>query len=197
MLLARWLVESGVDLVTAQLSGDLCGGVGNWDDHAVKANCFEAIRHRLQFMDKAVASLIEDLYERGLDKRVMVVVTGEFCRTPKISYQKKHRKGNRQRCCRNGADRSRSLAPRHVDPVCQRRNRVGSGGGPDRRARRKRYGTDCRSRRLLGNVVPALGRCVRNHHVSGPLRPPATSDAHCRLSDLRTVCAWEHRLKHA
>ena len=87
LLLARRLVESGVDLVTAQLSGDLCGGVGNWDDHAVNANCFEAIKYRLQFMDKAVAALIEDIYDRGLDQRVMVVVTGEFGRTPRINYQ--------------------------------------------------------------------------------------------------------------
>ena len=88
LLLARRLVESGVDLVTAQLGGDLCGGVGNWDDHAVNANCFEAIKYRLQFMDQAVATLIEDIYDRGLDQRVMVVVTGEFGRTPKISYNK-------------------------------------------------------------------------------------------------------------
>jgi uncharacterized protein (DUF1501 family) len=87
LLLARRLVESGVDLVTAQFSGDLCGGVGNWDDHAVNANCFEAIKYRLQFMDRAVAALIEDIYDRGLDQRVMVIVTGEFGRTPKINYQ--------------------------------------------------------------------------------------------------------------
>ncbi len=33
-----------------------------------------------------MTALIEDLYERGLDRRVMVVVTGEFGRTPKITY---------------------------------------------------------------------------------------------------------------
>lgn len=88
LLLARRLVESGVDLVTAQLGGDLCGGVGNWDDHAVNANCFDAIKYRLQFMDQAVAALIEDIYDRGLDQRVMVVVTGEFGRTPRINYNK-------------------------------------------------------------------------------------------------------------
>jgi hypothetical protein len=88
LLLARRLVESGVDLVTAQFSGALCGGVGNWDDHAVNANCFEAIKYRLQFMDKAVAALIEDIYDRGLDQDVMVVVTGEFGRTPKINSKK-------------------------------------------------------------------------------------------------------------
>ena len=87
LLLARRLVEAGVDLVTTQLSGPLCGGVGNWDDHAVNQNVFEAMKYRATFFDQAVAALIEDIYERGLDQRVMVVVTGEFGRTPKISYQ--------------------------------------------------------------------------------------------------------------
>ena len=87
-LLARRLVEAGVDLVTTQFSGSLCGGVGNWDDHAVNSNVFEALKYRSQFYDQAVAALIEDIYDRGLDRRVMVVVTGEFGRTPKISYQK-------------------------------------------------------------------------------------------------------------
>lgn len=87
LLMARRLVEAGVDIVTTQFSGDLCGGVGNWDDHAVNSNVFEAMQYRCQFFDRAVAALIEDLYERGLDERVMVVVTGEFGRTPKINYQ--------------------------------------------------------------------------------------------------------------
>jgi uncharacterized protein (DUF1501 family) len=39
-------------------------------------------------MDKAVAALIEDIYDRGLDQRVLIVVTGEFGRTPRISYKK-------------------------------------------------------------------------------------------------------------
>ena len=33
-----------------------------------------------------MAALVEDVYARGLDKRVLVVVTGEFGRTPKITY---------------------------------------------------------------------------------------------------------------
>ncbi|HWL07148.1 MAG TPA: DUF1501 domain-containing protein, partial [Planctomicrobium sp.] len=35
LLLARRLVEAGVEVVTSMLSGPLCGRVGNWDDHAV------------------------------------------------------------------------------------------------------------------------------------------------------------------
>lgn len=86
-LLARRLVEAGVELVTTQFSGPLCGRVGNWDDHAVNHNVFEGMKYRCPFYDQAVTALIEDIYDRGLDKRVMVVVTGEFGRTPKINYQ--------------------------------------------------------------------------------------------------------------
>lgn len=86
LLLARRLVESGVDLVTTMLSGPLCGRVGNWDDHAVNHHVFNAMKSRCRYFDQAVAALIDDLHERGLDKRVLLVVTGEFGRTPRISY---------------------------------------------------------------------------------------------------------------
>lgn len=86
LLLARRLVENGVDIVTSTLSGELCGRVRNWDDHAVNQHQFEALRFRMPNYDQAVSALIEDVYARGLDKRVMVVVTGEFGRTPKIKY---------------------------------------------------------------------------------------------------------------
>lgn len=85
-LMARRLVEAGVDLVTTQLGGPLCGRVGNWDDHAVNHHVFEAMRYRASAFDRAVAALIEDLHERGLSERVLLIVSGEFGRTPKISY---------------------------------------------------------------------------------------------------------------
>ena len=85
-LMARRLVESGVDLVTTTFSGPLCGRVGNWDDHAVNHNVFEGMKYRAPVFDQAVSTLISDLHERRLDKRVLLIVTGEFGRTPKISY---------------------------------------------------------------------------------------------------------------
>jgi hypothetical protein len=88
LLLARRLVESGVEIVTSQLSGPLCGRVNNWDDHAVNQHQFEALRFRMPNYDRAVSALIEDIYARGLGKRVLVVVTGEFGRTPKISFDR-------------------------------------------------------------------------------------------------------------
>ena len=86
LLLARRLVEAGVEVLTTSLSGPLCGRVQNWDDHAVNQHVFDAMRFRSGVYDQAVSALIEDIYQRGLDQRVLVVVTGEFGRTPKISY---------------------------------------------------------------------------------------------------------------
>jgi hypothetical protein len=86
LLMARRLVEAGVDVLTTSLNGPLCGRTGNWDDHAVNVHIFDALRFRAQAYDRAVSALIEDIYARGLDKRVLVVVTGEFGRTPKIEH---------------------------------------------------------------------------------------------------------------
>jgi uncharacterized protein (DUF1501 family) len=85
-LMARRLVEAGVDVVTTEFDGPLCGRVQNWDDHAVNQHVFDALKFRLPTLDQAVSALIEDVYARGLDRRVMVIVTGEFGRTPRISY---------------------------------------------------------------------------------------------------------------
>ena len=94
LLLARRLVEAGVEVLTSSLHGPLCGRVQNWDDHAVNHHVFDAMRFRAQAYDQAVSALIEDIYDRGLDKRVLVVVTGEFGRTPKINYQPSTGAGN-------------------------------------------------------------------------------------------------------
>jgi len=85
-LMARRLVEAGVDVVATEFDGPLCGRVANWDDHAVNHHVFDAISYRAPFFDQAVSALIEDVYQRGLDRRVLVIVTGEFGRTPRISH---------------------------------------------------------------------------------------------------------------
>ena len=94
LLMARRLVEAGVDVLTTSLSGPLCGRVNNWDDHAVNHHVFDALRFRAGAYDQAVSALIEDIYERGLNERVLVVVTGEFGRTPKVNYQPSTGAGN-------------------------------------------------------------------------------------------------------
>jgi hypothetical protein len=74
MLLARRLVESGVGFVTMQFGGwDMHGGIGM------------AMKNLGPQVDHAVAAFVEDLAERGLDRDVLLVVTGEFGRTPRIN----------------------------------------------------------------------------------------------------------------
>ena len=94
LLLARRLVEAGVDIVTTSLRGPLCGRVNNWDDHAVNHHVFDALRFRADVYDQAVSALVEDIHERGLEEQLLVVVTGEFGRTPKINYQPSTGAGN-------------------------------------------------------------------------------------------------------
>lgn len=85
-LIARRLVEAGVDLVTVTLCGREAGGAGNnWDDHAVNCDIFEALKKRAGNFDRCVSALIADLFDRGLNKRVLLIVTGEFGHTPRIS----------------------------------------------------------------------------------------------------------------
>ncbi|VTS02929.1 DUF1501 domain-containing protein [Tuwongella immobilis] len=91
-LLARRLVEHGASFVsvvmenptpTQGLPKDTCY---NWDSHAVNCHLFTDSKFRLPYYDQAVTALIEDLYTRGLDRRVLLIVTGEFGRTPRITY---------------------------------------------------------------------------------------------------------------
>ena len=80
-LLARRLVEAGVTFVTVIDPG---GGLSSsgWDFHKKLEWGTKTASPR---MDRAVTTLIQDLHERGLDKKVLVVVWGEFGRTPKIN----------------------------------------------------------------------------------------------------------------
>jgi uncharacterized protein (DUF1501 family) len=73
-LMARRLVESGVSFVTVDMP--------HWDTHSKIKTGLEA---RLPFLDRAVAGLLEDLKQRGMLDDTLVVVMGEFGRTPKLN----------------------------------------------------------------------------------------------------------------
>ncbi len=75
-LLARRLVEAGVTFVSVQ------AGRG-WDTHGDNFN--ELKKNLLPVYDQAFAALVTDINRRGLDDRVLVVVMGEFGRTPRIN----------------------------------------------------------------------------------------------------------------
>lgn len=88
LLLARRLVEAGVSVVTVALGGVERGpGQPNnsaWDAHK---NIFPSLRAILPAYDRAVYTLLTDLYERGLDQRVAVLIWGEFGRTPRVGTE--------------------------------------------------------------------------------------------------------------
>ena len=46
----------------------------------------DAMRHRAPYMDQALSALIEDVYARGLDRKVLIVAAGEFGRTPRLTH---------------------------------------------------------------------------------------------------------------
>ncbi len=90
-LMARRLVEAGVSFVTLIMENpyqsgvpSLKQGVYNWDSHAVNCHIWDDLKVRLPIYDQAVTALIEDVHQRGLDKRTLILVTGEFGRTPRI-----------------------------------------------------------------------------------------------------------------
>lgn len=74
LLTARRLCEAGCGFVTLNYGG--------WDMHG---KIKEAITGRAPQMDQGVAALVEDISQRGMDKNILLVISGEFGRTPKVN----------------------------------------------------------------------------------------------------------------
>jgi uncharacterized protein (DUF1501 family) len=95
-LMARRLVEAGCSFVTVVMENPHINGCFyNWDTHAVNHDNFADMKLRLPVYDKVITALVEDLHDRGLTKKVLLVVTGEFGRSPKISKADGGAKGMR------------------------------------------------------------------------------------------------------
>jgi uncharacterized protein (DUF1501 family) len=75
-LAARRLVERGVPYVTINYQG--------WDTHRQH---FPIMRRKLPEMDKGMSTLLQDLSERGLLESTVVWWSGEFGRTPRVSWE--------------------------------------------------------------------------------------------------------------
>ncbi|MCS6849566.1 MAG: DUF1501 domain-containing protein [Gemmataceae bacterium] len=73
-LTARRLIEAGVGCVTLSYGG--------WDTHSSN---FKTLRKQLPELDRGIANLVTDLHDRGMLDDVVIVVWGEFGRTPKIN----------------------------------------------------------------------------------------------------------------
>ncbi len=76
LLLARRMVEAGRTFVTVVLDG--------WDTHAYSVPALERL---LPDLDRALAALLEDLAQRGRLEQTIVLVLGEFGRTPRLNPQ--------------------------------------------------------------------------------------------------------------
>ena len=77
LLLARRLVQAGVPIVQANM-----GHMNNWDTHT---DNFNQLKDRLlPPLDRALSALLDDLMDLGMLDSTLVVMVGEFGRTPKI-----------------------------------------------------------------------------------------------------------------
>jgi hypothetical protein len=74
LLTARRLCEAGCGFVAVALQG--------WDMHG---NVKGGMNKRGPQVDRAVSAFVEDIYQQGLDKNILLVVSGEFGRTPRIN----------------------------------------------------------------------------------------------------------------
>lgn len=83
LLLARRLVEEGVGFVQVNM-----GNNETWDTHG---NAFPNLKNYLYPpMDRSVSALLDDLHDRGLLDSTLVVMAGEFGRTPKVFRLPQH-----------------------------------------------------------------------------------------------------------
>jgi len=88
LLMARRLVEAGVNLVQVNLGND-----ETWDTHG---EAFPHLKDKLfPPTDQAVSALLDDLSESGLLDDTLIVMAGEFGRTPKISQNSAYKKPGR------------------------------------------------------------------------------------------------------
>ncbi len=74
LLLARRLCEAGCGFVTIHYGG--------WDMHGDIKRGMENISPQ---MDRAVAAFVQDVHQRGLSEKILLVITGEFGRTPRVN----------------------------------------------------------------------------------------------------------------
>lgn len=74
MLMARRLCEAGVGFVTLSFGG--------WDMHGSIA---QSMRNLAPQVDHAVSAFVQDVNQRGLENDILLVITGEFGRTPRVN----------------------------------------------------------------------------------------------------------------
>ena len=74
LLTARRLCEAGCRFVTVNYGG--------WDMHG---RMKRSLDRRAPYLDQAVSAFLEDVHQRGLSEKILLVITGEFGRTPRVN----------------------------------------------------------------------------------------------------------------
>ena len=145
MLMARRLCEAGIGFVTIHFGG--------WDMHG---QVTQGMRNLGPRVDRAVSAFVEDVHQRGLQDDILLVITGEFGRTPRINSS-----GGRDHC---GAV--------HVGPL-RRRPAHGPSHRPiDRQGGNAQNPADLAAR-LDGDGVSCFGNAAQ----PGIQRPNGKADA--------------------
>jgi hypothetical protein len=89
-LLARRLAEAGAAVINLYIDTPHSGQeFTNWDDHIGNAgrpgHFGKYLDVRLPYLDQALSALIDDIHQRGIDRKILIAVFGEFGRTPRLS----------------------------------------------------------------------------------------------------------------
>ena len=89
-LLARRLAEAGAGVVTMFMNTPFTGQQWtNWDDHIMNAgrpgHFGKFMSLRLPYLDQCISALVRDIHNRDAADKIMLVVMGEFGRTPRLS----------------------------------------------------------------------------------------------------------------
>ena len=161
--MARRLVEAGASFVTMVMENPSFPGESlsrptatyNWDSHAVNCHIFNDPSPAAD-VRPGVTALIEDLYARGLDRKVLLIVTGEFGRTPRITYADRP-----ARAATTGRRRCRCSCPA---AAC-----TGQVIGSTNSQRRTSQGSPADAERPVGDDVPAPRH--RSRQTSSSITP--------------------------
>ena len=115
LLLSRRLIEAGVPIVQAAM-----GIVQTWDTHV--DNWGRLKNTLLPQLDQGLAALMDDLAATGILEQTMVIVMGEFGRTPRICRSRHSRRAghreNRRHC--GLSDFKIVVASRHMHHIVRR-----------------------------------------------------------------------------
>jgi hypothetical protein len=163
LLLARRMCEAGCRYVTV--------ASGGWDMHSDVNNrgMVDGMRVMGRPMDRAVSAFLDDLSERGLEDRILLVITGEFGRTARINKE-------------GGRDHWAGIGPLafaggglKVGQVVGRSNRLGDAPASDPYMPRHLFGTilhalfDVGKLRLAPNLPSDLARRIEVTGIIDPL----------------------------